>query len=534
MKKFFLFCVLAQLILSVGQASAASGFVMPEMDEVLSRLDENVRRMSYYHNLRVRSADSLRNVMEHCDEDELLDKYLELGTINDGLSTQSAISAYTDGLNLSDALKDTVMVQRFIVRRAYQYYNAGDVSAAIHDLNHVRTAGVRPENAALFYCMGARIYVALGALYKNHSIDHDPSETGLSYARKWASLTEPGSVDNRFANILIFFCEGKQQRMAQAIRELLDSIDESHPAYPNACSLLGEYYNDRGDIRNAIIAYAVSANSNMRYSRPDGVSLFRLGELLYEEGDYSRAHAYLDAALRQSVGANERFNLMRINSAYLNVMEDMNRQKYQKFFLLAALSLLMLVLVVVVLFMMRSKRREVECLRLTQKRLARTNLAMETYITKFMTLSSDYIEGLEEYNRVCARKIKAGQTDDLLAFIKSGKALDEAHRKFYAVFDSALFHLFPSFVEDVNRLLQPEKQIVPPGPGVLTTELRVAALTRLGIEDASVIARCLGISTNTIYTYRNKLRTRAIDRAVFEEELKKIGAPETLDLATNT
>ena len=50
---------------------------------------------------------------------------------------------------------------------------------------------------------------------------------------------------------------------------------------------------------------------------------------------------------------------------------------------------------------------------------------------------------------------------------------------------------------------------------MLTTELRVLALSRLGIEDASIIARFLGISTNTIYTYRNKLRTRAINRTTF-------------------
>lgn len=525
-----LFCVIAQLILFAGQAAAASGFVMPEKDEVLARLDRTLGQATFYHNLLLERADSLRNVMQHCEGEELIEKYLELGEIHDGLSTDSAIAVYTVGLNLCDEYRDTVMAQRFIIRRACQYYNAGDVSAALTDLNHVRDNGVRPENSVLFYNFASRIYVTLGALYKNHSIDHDPSREGLEYSREWAKLSQPGTVDNLFANILILWSEGKHQQMAVNIRKLLGGIKESAPAYPLACTLLGEYYNGRGDLDNAIIAYAVSANANLRYSRPDGVSLFRLGELLYEAGDYDRANRYLGAAIKQSIDANEKFNLMRINRSYLDVVEDVNNQKHQKVYLLAALSMLMLVFIVVVLFMMRSKRHELKRLRMTQKRLARTNLAMETYITKFMTLSSDYIEGLEEYNRMCGRKIKAGLTDDLLAFIKSGKALDDAHRKFYDVFDSALFHLFPTFVEDVNRLLQPEKRIVTPGQGALTTELRVAALTRLGIEDAAVIARCLGISTNTIYTYRNKLRTRAVDRSTFEEDLKKIGAPETLNV----
>ena len=177
------------------------------------------------------------------------------------------------------------------------------------------------------------------------------------------------------------------------------------------------------------------------------------------------------------------------------------------------------------LLVVRGKRREVKMLRITEERLSRANLAMETYISKFMNLSSDYIESLEDYNRVCRRKLTAGQTDDLLAYIKSDKVLDEARRKFYDVFDSALFNIFPDFTREVNELLQPDKQIVTPQPHMLTTELRIAALTRLGIDDAAVIARFLGISTNTIYTYRNKLRNRAIDRNTFEDNLHKIGLP---------
>ncbi len=141
-----------------------------------------------------------------------------------------------------------------------------------------------------------------------------------------------------------------------------------------------------------------------------------------------------------------------------------------------------------------------------------------------MNLCSSYIESLEDYNRMSKRKITAGQTEELLAYIKSGRIIEEQRHKFYDVFDDALLHIFPDYIADVNKLLQPDKQIVTPSPKVLTTELRVLALSRLGIEDASIIARFLGISTNTIYTYRNKLRTRAINRTTFEEDARKIGA----------
>ncbi len=46
---------------------------------------------------------------------------------------------------------------------------------------------------------------------------------------------------------------------------------------------------------------------------------------------------------------------------------------------------------------------------------------------------------------------------------------------------------------------------------------------RLGIVDSAQIARLLGLSLNTVYTYRNKLRSRAIDREHFESKVMNIG-----------
>ena len=45
---------------------------------------------------------------------------------------------------------------------------------------------------------------------------------------------------------------------------------------------------------------------------------------------------------------------------------------------------------------------------------------------------------------------------------------------------------------------------------------------RLGIEDTSRIAQMLNYSVYTIYTYRNKFKSRAIDRDSFEEEVMRI------------
>ena len=94
---------------------------------------------------------------------------------------------------------------------------------------------------------------------------------------------------------------------------------------------------------------------------------------------------------------------------------------------------------------------------------------------------------------------------------------------FYENFDSAFLHIYPTFVDDFNALLQPEERIEVKELGKLTMELRIFAFLRLGIEDSNKIASFLRYSVNTIYSYRNKIRNKAINRDTFDEDVKKIG-----------
>ena len=48
------------------------------------------------------------------------------------------------------------------------------------------------------------------------------------------------------------------------------------------------------------------------------------------------------------------------------------------------------------------------------------------------------------------------------------------------------------------------------------------ALMMTGITDSSRLARFLGLSLNTVYTYRTRLKGRALDRENFEEKLRKL------------
>lgn len=214
---------------------------------------------------------------------------------------------------------------------------------------------------------------------------------------------------------------------------------------------------------------------------------------------------------------------MMISSAFMPVSNELRGQEQTRLLLLIGL-VISLGIGIVLLWRLYSgkKRRALELERIKQQ-LAVANMSKEAYIADFMNLSSSFMEGLEEFNRICKRKITAGQIDDLLNMIKSGKFIEEQRGKFDDIFDDSFLALYPTFIEDVNKLLLPDKQIVTPAKNVLSTELRVLAFTRLGVDDTARVARFLGVTLNTIYTYRNKLRNKAISRETFDADVMKIG-----------
>ena len=142
---------------------------------------------------------------------------------------------------------------------------------------------------------------------------------------------------------------------------------------------------------------------------------------------------------------------------------------------------------------------------------------------QFLELSSIYMKRLESFSKMVNRKLQSGQVEDLMKTIKSSKFTDEQHRGFYKEFDHAFLKIYTTFVEDFNNLLRPEERIELEDPNSLTTELRIYALLRLGMEDSSKIAEFLKYSINTIYTYRNKMKNKALNRETFEQDVMKIG-----------
>ena len=166
--------------------------------------------------------------------------------------------------------------------------------------------------------------------------------------------------------------------------------------------------------------------------------------------------------------------------------------------------------------------REMKRMSALQNKLKAANYAKEVYISRFLELCSIYMDKLNQFCKISTRKIAAGQTDELFRMVKSGKFVEEQSKEFYEVFDNAFLHIYPGFVDEVNALLLPDEKIELKEGEKMNTDLRILAFMRLGIEESAKIAQVLNYSLNTIYAYRNRLKSRAINRETFEADIMKI------------
>ena len=82
-----------------------------------------------------------------------------------------------------------------------------------------------------------------------------------------------------------------------------------------------------------------------------------------------------------------------------------------------------------------------------------------------------------------AKKVKSGNIKDIDALLSYQQNSEEL-RSFFHKFDSIFLDIFPDFIDKFNNLLTDGHQIRPHDGELLTPELRIYALVRLGINES--------------------------------------------------
>ena len=308
--------------------------------------------------------------------------------------------------------------------------------------------------------------------------------------------------------------------------------------HASAAYCIARYYREMGNMQLYEKYIVEAAISDMVCPLKENLALQELSTYLYKKDSKYANYAarYIYISMEDAQFYNNRLRMLEISNilpiiATANQEALAHKERIVRG-VLAVVSFLSLVLLGMALLgykqtkWLARSRREVKSqnLKLTElnEKLIATNHRRETYMRLFMDISAVYIRKLIEYRKLVGRKIKANQTADLLKTINSYTLAEEEATTFYTRFDRAFIELYPSFVEELNSLLLPDAKIELPAPNSLTTEVRIFALMRLGVTDSQEIATLLFYSTQTIYNYKSAMRTRAINRETFDEDINRL------------
>lgn len=420
------------------------------------------------------------------------------------------------------------------INRAEALSVKGHYDSALRELKRIRPAELEEGMRQYYYSVFCSYYNWLA----DFTIDQELKETYMqeanSYRDSILQILPPGvNHDIVFSNLLLV-SQAPDEVIEILSDQLKNATEPKEQTYVH-CNLAKAYAAKQDTLRQ-MYHLTQAAIMDMRMSVREYTALQELAWLVYIQGDTERAYRYVDCSLLDATECNSQLRFVENGKVFPIVNKSLiekTRREYrtsQRMLLATAILLLLLAVATACLIWWMKKlsdmRRQLQELNeqqaIANQSLQETGKIKEVYIAHYLDRCVDYLEKQEQYRRSLEKLAMASKTAELFKAIRSDSFLREERKNFYMEFDHSFLNLFPHFVDDLNRLLVKDGQLYPKQGELLSTELRIFALIRLGVTDANRIARFLGCSLTTVYNYRSKVRNRAINKEGFEEEVMKL------------
>lgn len=543
------------IILSVCLWSPLDGAVRsnPRIDSLMMELDTVLANRGYYLSLKENRLDSLRSRLNRTRDD--VEKFEILGRLIEEYNPFNTDSAYATSLRREKVARRTGnhdLITNAILNKANILSATGMYKEALEVMEHFSSANVPGYLLPYYYHIKRTLYGRLADYAAFGDDRRKYVRLTDAYRDSLMAVNEPGSLSYAISKADQLNIHGKPTEALAVMDEYMAQRDL--PEHDRAvCSwTLSESYALLGDTAAQKEYLLRSSIADMKAAVREYVSLRELALLLYKEGDLDRAYDFMTIAVDDATKCNARHRIIELNESYPLIngiyVNTVNSQKKTLYWALAIISVLALFLLAAIWFLRKQMKRianarktiEEANLRLNQLNhqlqesnrelceanhsIAENSKVKTTYIGRYMDQCMEYIEKLDSYRKSIAKLAATGKNEELKKMAKSSAAIDDELKSFYDNFDSTFLKLFPTFVEDFNKLLMPDEAIIPKKAGSLTTELRIFALIRLGISDSDRIAKFLRYSLTTIYNYRTRVRNKAVgDRSKLDEQVLMIG-----------
>lgn len=539
--RLFLYILLIFMPVSAMAKQTLATTDITDERHLLELLDSYIEKRDVYAKQKEEKLKQLKLRLRTADNNAarlaILDKiYREYYTYR----YDSALVYADRGLALSQSDNDAYFTMLNRINRAAVLSTGGLYSQSEALLNEIGKEGVPPRLRQYYYYTFTWLYNYWESFCDKSEFKDDLQKKKHHYLKLTVSAT---SNDNTalhayLSGELAFMQNPLGKNVLSLYTTALMHSPVNSRVHASAAYCIARYYREIGKTQLYEKYIIEAAISDMVCPLKENLALQEFSTYLYKKDAKYADHAarYIYCSMEDAKFYNNRLRMLEISNilpiiATANQEALAHKERIVRG-VLAVVSFMSLVLFAMAIFgykqnkWLARSRREIrsqnrQLTELNEKLIA-TNHRRETYMRLFMDISAVYIRKLIEYRKLVSRKIKANQAADLLKTINSYKLAEEEATTFYTRFDRAFIELYPGFVDELNALLMPEAQIELPSPNSLTTEARIYALMRLGVTDSQEIATLLFYSTQTIYNYKSAMRTRAINRDTFDEDISRL------------
>ncbi|MFG6391327.1 MAG: hypothetical protein K1V76_03320 [Candidatus Amulumruptor sp.] len=511
--------------------AAVTSDVLPQAKtELPSSLDDALKSLHRALNDNKKAIpalmDSIQRLKDRADSQPPLAKalvYDTIATMYETLDMDSCITYYRIGEEAARIGGDSILAQRM---RLHIFADMPVTGVVLEGYNGFmdESSRIYPQNRMAYFEAGNKMMLYIADLYARIPLRHDYEMRSIAYSDSLISMLPPRSP------LLILLTAQKSELLGDNTAAMAGYVElvahlpiESH-IFARAATRAGDFYYRTGQNNTAAYFYALGALSDARNQVLEGVALIRLSRALYDLDKISQSYDLMTAGLGQSLESGSAVRSIEAFQAVPHIIEAYTRSDNRKLSWMTVLAACLVIALTSLLLILAKRRHDLKKLELLKSRLATANETKENGLARFMELTSLFADKFDELIRLAGRKITAGQIEDLQTLIKGGSLRSEQDKMFATLFDNAFLTVYPDFITQANSLMKPDSHLPIPEGGKLNPELRILAFLRMGITDSHRMARFLGVSINTIYTYRNRLKTRAINRDTFESDLMTIGA----------
>ncbi len=498
-----------------------------QLDDLLNELDATIQKEWYYVQMKEQRLDSLKKQLAlNNTRGKEWQRYNLCNEIAGEYTVyvfDSAMFYYRQAIDIAYKINHKKALAGTLSDYGHLLVSVGYYKEAIDTLNNVIISDLSPEHLQDYYSFVVRAYYDLADYIKDDYYSLKYRSIADFYVDSVCKYRIEGTIRPVMTKALRFLVHWQPDSSAHYYKCAYDSLSPNLHQQAMIHSCLGFIDIERGKTEEGMKHLIYSAIADIKTVTKEATSLRTLSKYLYEYGDVQRAYKYILLAKRDADIFGSKQRILEVSEIFPAIegakliLEEKKKEAAVHFVWVVSFIIVVVLMFLLVAYRQLFNLRKIWIsitksnteLKVLNGQLKEANTIKEKYIAHFFNTSSEYINKLERISKSLNRLMVANNPQKLKSVLKEINPKKERVTLFHN-FDEVFLSLFPDFIKEIDSIVLPENKYVLKTGQLLNTELRILALIRLGIRDNETIAIVLGVSINTIYTYKTKAKNKSL------------------------